>query len=59
MKLHFTRLGAISSEWLDIQSFSTAYHPDYDSKWVKVKHMDGEEELVCPVSSLWGCYMDK
>ena len=59
MKLHFVRLGAISSEWLDIQSFNVVYNPEYDSNWVKVKHLNATEELICPVGNLYGCYTEQ
>jgi hypothetical protein len=59
MKLHLTRLGAASSEWLEIQSFSVVSHPEYYSKWVRVKHINGEEELICPVMNMHYCYVNQ
>lgn len=54
MQIHFTRLGAASSEWMKITAFSVSPNPEYNNtNWIVV-----DKVFLCPLRNLHYCYAE-
>lgn len=51
LNIHFTRLGANSSEWMKIKAFSVSPNPEYNNaNWIIV-----DKVFLCPLTFLHNC----